>query len=209
MKITNSLFQCEGLELREDEDGKKKTLRGYAAKFEKLSHPLYGFTEKIRRGAFSRSLKEGNVRALWNHNTDWVLGSTKNGTLRLMEDDIGLKFEIDLPDTTVGRDAGVTVSRGDVDGMSFAFETRKQEWDEKKPDNVIRTLIDVDLKEISPTAFPAYPQTKVSARSVKDDYQDHSEIRKEEEEKEKKRQKAINQMEIRKLTTTLKEKDCI
>ena len=209
MKITRSLFQCEGLELRDDGEGKKKTLSGYAAKFEKLSEPLYGFKEKIRRGAFSESLKSNNIRALWNHNTDWVLGNTKTGTLRLKEDDTGLKFEIDLPDTTVGRDAGVSVSRGDVDGMSFAFETRKQEWDEKNPNNVVRTLIDVDLKEISPTAFPAYPQTKVTARSVKDDYEDHSEEIKAEEEKENQRQIEINQLELRKSITTLKEKECI
>jgi len=209
MKITYSLFECEGIELRSDEESGKKTLKGYAAKFEKLSQPLYGFKEKVRRGAFSQSLKDGNIRALWNHNTDSVLGSTKNGTLRLIEDDIGLKFEIDLPDTQVGRDAGVSVSRGDVDGMSFSFEVRKQEWDEKDDKNVIRTLIEVDLKEISPTAFPAYPQTKVTARSVKEDYKEHSEARKAEEEKEKQRQRDINELELRKSITTLKEKECI
>lgn len=196
MKITRSVFDAE-IELRSnDEEGKeKKSLTGYAAKFDSLSIPLFGFKEKIRRGAFADSLKKDNVRALWNHNTDMVLGSTKNKTLKLEEDDKGLKFELDLPDTQAGRDAAIMVSRGDVEGMSFAFGVLKEEWDEEDPKNVIRTLIKLDLKEISPTAFPAYPKTKVIARSVKDDYEDYSNERK---SIENEKQKSINEHEIKK-----------
>lgn len=170
--ITRALFQIEDVEIRET-DG-KNTITGYAAVFEKLSVPIHDwFREKIRKGAFKDSLQNNNVRALWNHNPDFVLGSSKTNTLRLKETDKGLRFELDAPDTQAGRDAIVVIKRGDVDGMSFGFRVRKQEWDEKDPKNIIRTLIDVDLREISPTAFPAYLDTKVKVRTVKEDFEEH------------------------------------
>jgi HK97 family phage prohead protease len=203
MGLTRSFFDCEGIELRAE--GEKKILRGYAAVFDKLSKPLYGFREKIKRGAFKESVKNNNIRALWNHNTDMVLGSTKNNTLRLEEDDKGLKFEIDLPDTQYGRDAAVSVSRGDVDGMSFAFNVKKQEWDEEDLKNVVRTLVDVDLHEVSPTAFPAYSQTKVTIRSVKEDYDDYFAEQLATEEK----QKTFNKLELHKTILTVLEKEYV
>jgi len=176
--ITRACFNLEDVEIRKSEDG-KTTIAGYAAVFEKLSVPIYDFREKVRAGAFAESLKKNNIRALWNHNPDFVLGSMKAGTLRLVEDAKGLKFEIDPPDTSAGRDAVISIQRGDVDGMSFGFRTLKQEWDEKDPKDIIRTLIVVDLREISPTPFPAYPDTKVKVRTVVDDYQEYSERQKE------------------------------
>jgi uncharacterized protein len=176
--ITRAMFEVSGLETRKSSDG-KNILSGYAVRWEKLSVPIYGsFRERVRSGAFTQSLKENNIRALWNHNSDFVLGSTRAKTMILTEDDKGLRFEIILPDTQTGRDAAITVERGDVDGMSFGFNIRKQEWDETDPKNVIRTLVDVDLREISPTPFPAYPQTKVGVRSVDDDFAEFAEARK-------------------------------
>lgn len=203
MTLTRSYFDCEAIEIRNE--GDKKTLRGYAAVFDKLSKPLYGFIEKVKRGAFKESIKDGNVHALWNHNTDLVLGSTKNKTLRLEEDERGLKFELDLPDTQWGKDAAISVSRGDVEGMSFAFNVRKQEWDETNIKNIVRTLIDVELHEISPTAFPAYLQTKVVARSVKEDYEDHFTEQLENEE----RQKTESKLELNKNILTILEKEIV
>lgn len=171
--LTRTCFAIEDVEVREEE-GKTK-IAGYAAMFEKLSVPIYDFREKIRAGAFLSSLSKNNVRALWNHNTDLVLGSTKAGTLTLSEDAKGLRFELSPPDTTAGRDAVVSIKRGDVDGMSFGFRVLKQEWDEKDPKNIVRTLVEVDLREVSPTAFPAYPDTKVKVRTIADDYHDHTE----------------------------------
>lgn len=172
--ITRSLFNLEEVEVGKSEDG-KRTITGYAVVFEKDSLPIRGsFVERVRKGAFKDSLKKNNIRALWNHNPDFVLGSTKGGSLRLMEDDKGLRFELDPADTQAGRDAVTTIERGDVDGMSFGFNVRKQEWDEKDPKKVVRTLVDVDLREISPTPFPTYPATKVSVRSVEDDFADHA-----------------------------------
>jgi HK97 family phage prohead protease len=190
--ITRTVFEVSDLEIRKVDDTGKRTIAGYAVLWDKLSLPIYGsFRERVRSGAFKKSLSENNVRSLWNHNSDMVLGSTKAKTMRLSEDEKGLRFEIDLPETNAGKDAGVMIERGDVDGMSFGFNICKQEWDETDPKNIIRTLIVVDLREISPTPFPAYPQSKVSVRSVEDDFVDHSaEIASAKAEEEKRTQTA-------------------
>lgn len=192
---SRACFEPEGVEIRKADDG-KSTIAGYAVVFEKLSQPIAGlFREKVRAGAFTDALKKNNIRALWNHNSDLVLGSTKAGTLRLSEDEKGLRFEVDAPDTTAGRDALTTIARGDVDGMSFGFNVRKQEWDESDPKNVVRTLVDVDLREISPTPFPAYLSTKVAVRSVEDDFADHAaEVQAENERKEQEKQAAAQKV---------------
>src|SRR5690554_2576587 len=162
------------IEIREDDDG-NRTISGYAVKWEKKSHVLgyyYKFREQFKKGAFADSLKNGDQRFLWSHDTSKVLGRTKNGTLRLYEDDVGLRFELDLPNTTLGNDAYETIKRGDVDGVSFGFRMQKQEWDESDPDNIIRSISKAKLIEISPVAFPAYPDSQVSARSH-DPYKDY------------------------------------
>ncbi|MFJ7831793.1 HK97 family phage prohead protease [Peribacillus sp. NPDC097284] len=155
------------IEIREDGEG-QRTITGYAVKWEMKSHPMgwfQRFQEQFKKGAFAESLTKEDQRALWSHDTSQVLGRTKNGTLRLYEDDIGLRFELDLPNTTLGNDAYETIKRGDVDGVSFGFRMRKEEWDESDPDNVTRTVTQADLFEISPVGFPAYPDSQVSARS--------------------------------------------
>ncbi|MGM9923343.1 MAG: HK97 family phage prohead protease [Bacillus sp. (in: firmicutes)] len=155
------------IELRETEDG-QRTITGYAVKWEMKSHTMGYFTrfrEQFKKGAFAESLNKEDQRALWSHDTSQVLGRTKNGTLRLYEDDIGLRFELDLPNTTLGKDAYETIKRGDVDGVSFGFRMKKEEWDEADLDNVTRTITQADLFEISPVGFPAYPDSQVSARS--------------------------------------------
>lgn len=161
------------VEIREDDEG-KRTLTGYAIKWEMKSVTMgwRRFREQFKRGAFTESLTNEDQLALWSHDTSKVLGRTKNGTLRLFEDEIGLRFELDLLDTTLGDDAYKTIKRGDVDGVSFGFQMLKQEWDEADPDNVIRTVTKAKLLEISPVAFPAYPDSQISARS-KDPYEEH------------------------------------
>lgn len=172
-QIERRLVELEDLEIRADE-GQPVIVKGYAARFEKLSVPLWGFKEKIRAGAFAESLKSNRtIKALWNHNSDFPLGSTKNGTLTLAEDEKGLRFEFTPPDTSWGKDAIESIKRGDVDGVSFGFRVRKDEWDETDPKNIVRTLIDVDLIEISPTPFPAYPSTSASVRSFREVYESH------------------------------------
>ncbi len=150
-------------EIRVDEDA--RTLSGYAAVFEKLSVELWGFREKIRKGAFAKSIKNDTVKALWNHSSSEPLGTTKNETLNLEERDKGLWFKLELDDTTWGENAYKAIKRGDVDAMSFGFRTLKDEWDKEDEKNPIRTLVEVKLLEVSPVSFPAYPQTAVQARA--------------------------------------------
>jgi HK97 family phage prohead protease len=149
------------------ETGDEMTFEGYAAVFNSDSSPL-PFIERIAPGAFRKSLQSRNdIKLLWNHDTGIVLGSTRAGTLRLVEDSFGLKAIASLPDTQAGRDASVLLKRGDVSAMSFGFTVPQggDSWD--KTGNV-RTLNRVSLHEVSLVAFPAYSSTTgtTSVRSL-------------------------------------------
>lgn len=151
------------LEIRDD----GQTVAGYAAVFNSETDIGGAFREKIAPGAFSPSLN-GDVRALWNHDTGQVIGRTKAGTLRLNEDDHGLAVEIDLPDTQAGRDLRENMRLGNVDGMSFGFRVTKQEWDETGA-IPLRTIQEVELFEVSAVTFPAYEDTEIALRSLDDE----------------------------------------
>lgn len=143
-----------------------KTLTGYAAVFN--SEAVLGtFTEVIRHGAFAKSLASGsNIRALYQHQGDALLGTTRGSTLQLREDPKGLAFTLALPDTTHGKDLSVLVERGDVAGCSFGFRVRPggERW-EQRAGQLVRELLDVDLVEITLTSDPAYQDTTVAMRS--------------------------------------------
>lgn len=166
-KIETRVF-VNDFEVRETSDG--MTLTGYAARFNEPSEPL-PFVERIAPGAFKRSLNARNdIKLLWNHDSSSVLGSTRAGTLRLAEDELGLRVEADLPDTQAGRDAKVLIQRGDVTGFSFGF-TVPANGDSWNSDGTERTLKSVRLLEVSTgVAFPAYPTTNGTAqvRSLED-----------------------------------------
>jgi HK97 family phage prohead protease len=166
-KIETRIF-ANDFEVRETSDG--MTLTGYAARFNEPSEPL-PFVERIQRGAFKRSLSSrNNIYMLWNHSSSDVLASTRAGSLRLSEDEYGLRVEADLPDTQLGRDAKVLIQRGDVTGFSFGF-TVPANGDSWNADGTERTLKSVRLLEVSAgVAFPAYPSTVGSAqvRSLED-----------------------------------------
>jgi HK97 family phage prohead protease len=139
---------------------------GYAAVFNSDSEPL-PFIERIAPGAFKRSLKsKNNIRMYLNHDSSMLLATTRAKTLRLMEDERGLKVEADLPDTTIGRDLSTLIQRGDVDSMSFGFSVpaRGDSWSD---DGMVRELKEVRLYEVSVvTGFPAYQATSASVRSL-------------------------------------------
>lgn len=151
----------QDLEIRAEGNG--MTLRGYAAVFNSPSQPL-PFIETIERGAFADSLKSRNdVKLLWNHDTGTVLGSTRAGTLRLMEDERGLFVEADLPDTQAGRDAATLIQRGDVTAFSFGFRIPAggDVWRSASE----RVLKRVNVHEVSVgVAFPAYTGTDGTAK---------------------------------------------
>lgn len=168
-EIRSLLF--EDCELRAEEDDQGPRLEGYAARFNVLSTGLRFLKERVLPGAFKRSLEQrrNDIAAIWNHNTDLVLGRRSNSTLDLAEDDRGLRMTIRPPDTQWGRDAVVSVRRKDVVGMSFGFNVTRPEGERfvRGPnDEPIRELVDVDLMEVSPATFPIYPGTRVVARAL-------------------------------------------
>ncbi len=146
--------------------GANPGLTGHAAVFNQLSEDLGGYREKIQSGAFADTIKSGDVRALWNHDPNFILARTKSGTLKLAEDNTGLKIDADLPDTTFARDLLKSIERGDVDQMSFGFMVLPEgsSW-RMEEGTLVRTLLKVELFDVSPVTFPAYPQTDVSARA--------------------------------------------
>lgn len=139
----------------------RNILRGYASVFNDPTN-LGDFDEIVRPGAFRRSLGVNDIRALWNHNDDVILGRVKAGTLKLREDDRGLAIEIDPP-RSAEREVEA-IKRGDVDAMSFGFVVRKDRWDERDG-RKLRELLDIDLIEVSPVVFPAYEATEISAEA--------------------------------------------
>jgi HK97 family phage prohead protease len=160
------------LEIRADE-GEPEKIVGYAAVFDKLSVPLWGFREKIAPGAFSNTIKNDDIRALWNHDSKYVLGRNKAGTLELSEDAKGLRMVVTPPDTQWARDLVTSIKRGDVNQMSFGFETVREEWDNSDSKQIVRTLLEVRLFDVSVVTYPAYPQTSVKVRTVEDAYNEY------------------------------------
>jgi len=162
-EIERRTFTVRNIETREAEDGVMR-LSGYAAVFNDASVPL-PFSERIAPGAFRKTLSETpDVRLLINHE-GLPLARTKNGTLTLSEDEVGLRFDADLPDTTEARDLWTLIQRGDVDQMSFAFRVIRQKW---SADRTERTLTEVSLADgdVSVVTYPAYPTTTVEAREA-------------------------------------------
>jgi HK97 family phage prohead protease len=137
-KIERRTFTIKNVEARQAEDGTMR-LSGYAAVFNDDSVPL-PFIERIAPGAFRKTLTETpDVRLLINHE-GLPLARTKNGTLRLKEDEIGLYMDADLPDTQAARDLYTLVERGDVDQMSFAFRVIRQKWNEGRTERTLTEL---------------------------------------------------------------------
>ena len=157
-------IRCFDVELRVGE-GDNPRIQGHAAVFNQWSEDLGGFREKIRPGAFKKTLKEADVRALFNHDSNYVLGRNRSGTLILSEDDTGLAIDIDPPDTTWANDLKVSMKRGDVNQMSFGFQTVKDEWNNEDTKNIERELVEVKLFDVSVVTYPAYPQTNAQVRS--------------------------------------------
>ena len=161
-----SCLSVSEIRMDSQEDGSEPKIVGYAAKFNSLSNDLGGFREKIEPGAFSRALSEGqDVRALVDHDPGKIIGRSTSGTLRMLEDDHGLRVEIDPANTTAGRDIMESITRGDVTGMSFGFTVKDDDWQIVDGEN-IRTLRDMDLFDVSVVTFPAYASTEVALRSL-------------------------------------------
>jgi len=164
--LERRVMAIDDIELRVTDDESPK-ITGYAAKFNKWSLDLGGFREKIDKGAFDDAIAKSDVRALKNHDPNLLLGRTTSGTLRLDSNAVGLKFEIDPPDTSTGRDTVTEIRRKDITGCSFSFTTSEDDWKYLKDGSVERTIVRVDeLFDVGPVTYPAYPDTTVAARSL-------------------------------------------
>jgi HK97 family phage prohead protease len=177
MATEERTFEIEALEIRAGEGEQPAAIMGYAVVFDSWSEVLTDgrgrpFRERFAPGAFDRALASSpDVRALWNHNSDFPLGRVSNGTLRVSKDARGVRFDLNPPDTSWGRDAVESIRRGDVSGVSFQFAVKRDgtadTWEKPGMDGVAqRTVLDADLYEISPVTFPAYHATSVGVRSV-------------------------------------------
>jgi len=162
MKIERRCFQFD---VRAD--GDSPTIAGHAAVFGQEASIAGLFFERIEPGTFRKAIERDDVRALWNHNPDYVLGRNKAGTLRLSEDEKGLAVQITPPDTQWARDLMVSIKRGDVTQMSFGFIVTDAAWEKKDGKNV-RVIRGVQLFDVSPVTFAAYEGTDVSVRSSAD-----------------------------------------
>ena len=147
-------------------DGDSLVAYGYAAKFNVTSQNLGGFVERIAPGTFTQTVQDADIRALYNHDANLLLGRNKAGTLRVSEDAVGLAYEIDLPDTTVGRDLARLLERGDVSGSSFGFRVIEDDWGETDSGFPVRTLKSVALRDVGPVTFPAYVDADSAIRSL-------------------------------------------
>ena len=147
--------------------GEKLSFEGYAALFGRLSEPLWGFRERVRPGAFARTLAASpDVRMLFNHDANLPLARTTNGTLRLAEDSAGLHAAAELAPVSYARDLSVLVERRDVSQMSFGFFTIADAWSSEDGE-AVRELLEVSLDggDVSPVTFPAYPDTTAEVRA--------------------------------------------
>jgi len=156
------------VEIRAKDDGtESRTLRGYAAVFEKDTMIGDWFIERIARGAFDGALND-DVRALFNHDPNMPLARTGAG-LSIGVDDTGLYYEFDAPNTTIGNDLLANIRAGIIKESSFAFTVKEQKWeDQGKNKPSIRTILKVErLYDVSPVTYPAYADTSVAARAYK------------------------------------------
>ena len=152
------------LRVKSDSSGKQK-IAGYATKFGVLSEDLGGFREQIDPHAFDACLAANpDVRGLWNHDANHILGSTTAGTLRLSVDSTGLHYEIDPPNTSMAKDLMVSMQRGDVTQSSFGFICTDDSWEDSQG-GLIRTVRQAQLFDVSPVTFPAYPDATSGVRA--------------------------------------------
>lgn len=160
--------------IREMNSKEPQVIKGHAAVFNSPTIIFDTFKEQIAPGAFNRTLAEDDIRCIFNHDWNYVLGRNKTGTLKLLEDKTGLYFENTLPETSFAKDLQVSLARGDINQCSFGFIVTQESWDYTDSDMPLRTIEEVKLFEISVCPLPAYADTDVSLQRSfvgKDDLQ--------------------------------------
>jgi HK97 family phage prohead protease len=149
--------------------GDRRQLHGYAATFDQRAHIQSfagGFVESIAPGAFRKTVSEHDIKLLVNHDPSLLLARNRADTLRLSEDETGLVVDADLPDTSAGRDVSVSMERGDISEMSFAFDVIRDSWN-FEADPIERRLLEVRLFDVSVVTYPAYANTTAALRHLR------------------------------------------
>lgn len=166
-QMEKRIFNLSEIKVEKRGESNAPVISGHAAVFDVLTD-MWWYREKISAGAFTKAIKTSDTRALFNHDSNWILGRNKSGTLTMNEDDTGLAVEINPPDTQLVRDMVLTpMERGDLNQMSFAFIVTDEEWEEKKGEIPVRTIKEVDpLYDVSVVTFPAYPTTDAKVRDI-------------------------------------------
>ena len=154
----------ESLEYNEEDE--QMSISGVAALFRAESQDLGGFTEVLEPGAFDDAIIMSDVRGLFNHDANFILGRTKSGTMELEVREDGLHYRIpNLPASR--RDVWEAIQRGDVTGNSFAFTVERDRWEQRQGMPPLRIIEKVrELFDVGPVVYPAYSQTVVSARCM-------------------------------------------
>ena len=173
MELERRFIPIDGLELRVEGD-EEPTIEGHPALFNVWTN-VGPFLERVQRGAFKETIKGDDVRALFNHDPNMVLGRMSNDTLELREDDKGLFMDnTPNPDTTVGRDVIALIKRGDITGQSYGFSVLEDSWETKEIDGEPiehRTLKKVKLFDVGPVVFPAEEETDIISKSAQAIYE--------------------------------------
>ncbi|MCQ9211651.1 MULTISPECIES: HK97 family phage prohead protease [unclassified Streptococcus] len=159
-------YRSADFQIREDSDTTEKVLSGYFIKFEEETEIFPGYFEVIDKRSLDDVLEKSDIRALFNHDTSLVLGRTGNGTFIPEVDEIGLRGDIVInQDDPAAIGAYARVKRGDVVGCSFGFIPTKIDTQQREDGSVIDRILKMELLEVSPCTFPAYPQTEIAARN--------------------------------------------
>jgi len=177
--------QKRKFETRIEADKEARTITGYAATFRSFSEDLGGFIEQMDLGCFDGRLQD-DVRVLFNHDNNLVLGRTISGTATLEVDEKGLKYTCQLPDTSYARDLIELMERGDVTQSSFAFTIEDESWEERADGMLIRTVKKVgQLYDVSPVTYPAYKDSTSGLRTSAPVEVEQREVEVEEQKEEK------------------------
>ncbi|WP_251869825.1 HK97 family phage prohead protease [Enterococcus italicus] len=164
---TRHMYFASKLQTRDLSDNQEPTIEGYFAVFEQETELYPGCFESIAQGAFDNSLKNNDIRCLFNHRTDLVLGREKAGTLKLTTDEHGLYGVVNInQNDDEAMNVYQRVKRGDITGCSFGFNPIQEEIIEQEDGTVRFNVKEADTVEVSIVTFPAYPQTEIEARQA-------------------------------------------
>lgn len=144
--------------------GAGAVVEGYATTFDS-EYEVAGFREVVRPGAAKRTTKQGDIRALFNHDPNFPLGRSKAGTLQLWNDETGWGYRIAMPTNPMAQMVYEAIDRGDVTGSSFSFEVKKEKWNYPKDGDEVRTplreILEFKAYDVGPVVFPANEATSV------------------------------------------------